>query len=266
MNYVELNSGHKIPQVGLGTWRVLGDDAYNMVLTALKNGYRHIDTAMIYHNEEDVGRAIKDSGIPREELFVTTKLWNDDQEDVETALNTSLKKLGLEYVDLYLMHWPLPTRINAYAKMEQLQKAGRIRSIGVSNFTENHLKDLLENCEIPPAVNQIEFNPFLQQKEISNFCREQGIAIEAYCPLAHGQVLDNEKLAVTADKYGKSPAQIILKWSVQSGAIVIPKSIKEQRLIENISLFDFELSEEDLVEIASWDRGLRYCRNPYELE
>jgi len=210
-----LNNNTKIPLIGFGTWQITGQDAYEAVTAALKAGYRHIDTAMIYHNEEEVGRAIVDSGINREELSITTKLWNDDHDDVQTAFDTSLKKLGLEYVDLYLMHWPVETRLDAYSKMEAIYESGKAKAIGVSNFTERHLSELLMNSKIVPVVNQVEFNPFLNQKELKILCENKRITLEAYSPLTHANKLDDEKLQSIASHYDKSPAQILLRWAVQ---------------------------------------------------
>ncbi len=264
MNTITLNNGAEIPLVGLGTWR-MNEATYNSVLIALKAGYRHIDTAMIYNNEEEVGRAIADSGVAREEIFVTTKLWNDDQGDVQAALNLSLKKLGLDYVDLYLMHWPLPSRVEAYKEMEKLLESGRTKAIGVSNFTIRHLEELLTHSTVVPVVNQVEFNPFLNQSELKYYCEEKGIVLEAYCPLSHGTKLDNDKLLAIAKKYDKSSAQIMLRWSTQQGIVVIPKSSNEARLAENLASTDFDISDEDMREISSWNENTRVCSDPTEM-
>jgi len=257
-----LNNNTKIPLIGFGTWKITGQDAYDAVTAALKAGYRHIDTAMIYHNEQEVGRAIADSGIPREELFITTKLWNDDHDDVQAAFDTSLKKLGLEYVDLYLMHWPLETRLHAYSKMEAIYTTAKARAIGVSNFTERHLSELLMNSKIVPVVNHVEFNPFLNQKELKNLCESKGITIEAYSPLTHANKLNDEKLKIIAAKYDKSPAQVLLRWAVQQNIVVIPKSSNEGRIAENFAIFDFELSDEDLQTMNDWNEDARFCGDP----
>lgn len=240
----------------------MNEATYDSVLMALKAGYRHIDTAMIYKNEEEVGRAIADSGIPREELFITTKLWNDDHGNVSDAINLSLKKLGLEYVDLYLIHWPLPTRVEAYKDMEKLLNDGKTKAIGVSNFTIRHMEDFLNKVSVIPAVNQVEFNPFLNQKELLDYCRTKEIMLEAYCPLTHGSNLDNQKLSEIAHKYEKSPAQIMLRWSTQQGVVVLPKSTDEGRIAENLASLEFEIAKEDMTEISSWNENLRICDDP----
>lgn len=257
-----LNNSITIPLIGFGTWQLEGQAAYDAVTHALKTGYRHIDTAMIYHNEEEVGRAIADSGIPRSELFITTKLWNDDHDDVQAAFDKSLSKLGLEYIDLYLMHWPVETRLEAYKEMESIYKSGKTKAIGVSNFTERHLSELLMNTEIIPTVNQVEFNPFLNQVELKSLCDSKEIMIEAYSPLTHANKLDDEKLQLLSEKYNKSPAQILLRWGVQQDVIVIPKSSNESRIKENFEIFDFDISEDDLAMMNNWNEDARFCGDP----
>ncbi len=259
-----LNTGAQIPRIGLGTWR-MHETTYESVLAALKAGYRHIDTATVYRNEEAVGRAIAESGATREELFITTKLWNDDQDDVEAALALSLKKLGLDYVDLYLMHWPLPTRVEAYREMEKLHASGKAKAIGVSNFTIRHLEQFLPQITVIPAVNQVEFNPFLNQAELLKFCEDKNIRLEAYCPLAHGSKLDDPRLLEIAGRYNKSPAQIMLRWSVQQGIIVIPKSSSPERLRENLNILDFEISSDDMNVIGTWNENSRICGDPTDM-
>jgi diketogulonate reductase-like aldo/keto reductase len=256
-----LNTGAPIPLVGMGTWR-MHEATYSSVLTALKAGYTHIDTAMIYRNEEAVGQAIADSGVTRDKLFITTKLWNDDHGDVAGALSLSLKKLNLDYVDLYLIHWPLPSRVDAYKEMEKLQASGKAKAIGVSNFTVRHLEQLLPHISIVPAVNQVEFNPFLNQAELLAYCREKGIVLEAYCPLAHGSKLDDSRLVELAEKYGRSAAQLMLRWAVQQGIVVIPKSSSPERIAENLKIFDFDISSEDMSTIATWNENSRICGDP----
>lgn len=261
-NSIPLNDNLSIPLLGFGTWKLKGDDAYKAVTKALEVGYRHIDTATIYGNEEEVGKAIADSGVSRKEIFVTTKLWNSDHNDAENALQTSLTKLRLDHVDLYLMHWPELTRKNAWEQMIELQSQGLTASIGVSNFTERHLTELITNSNVVPAVNQVEFNPFLHQTALVSYCKEQGIALEAYSPLTHAHKLDDNRLVAIAKKYDKTPAQILLRWAVQQDIVVIPKSSNPQRIEENFDIFNFEISEDDLSKMNQWDEGARYCGDP----
>ncbi len=262
---LKLNNETTIPLVGFGTWQLQGDDAYNAVKTALAIGYRHIDTATIYQNEEEVGRAIADSGIKREDLFVTTKLWNDDHDDIEKAFETSLQKLGLEYVDLYLMHWPVETRLASYKVMEKIYALEKAKAIGVSNFTQRHLTEILIQSSVKPAVNQVEFNPFLNQQELHSYCREKNIALEAYSPLTHANKLDDEKLQAIAEKYEKTTAQVLLRWAVQQDIIVIPKSGNPDRIAQNYDVFDFELSSDDIQEMNSWNEDARFCSDPTQM-
>jgi diketogulonate reductase-like aldo/keto reductase len=262
---IPLNNDTQIPLLGFGTWQITGQDAYDATVTAIKAGYRHIDTAMIYKNEEEVGRAIADSGIPREELFVTTKLWNTDHGDVQAAFDLSLNKLGLDYVDLYLMHWPVPTRVEAYKQMEIIAESGHAKAIGVSNFTIRHLESFLPQISIKPAINQVEFHPFLNQKELHEYCKSNDIVLEAYSPLAHAKNLDSEKLKVMAVKYSKSPAQIMLRWATQQGIIVIPKSTNKNRITENLESLAFDITGDDMAEMSSWDENLRTCGDPTDM-
>ena len=236
-----------MPIIALGVWRS-HEDTKQAVLSALKNGYRHIDTAAVYGNEEAVGKAIKESGISRKDLFITTKLWNEDIRNRNTreALKTSLDKLGLDYVDLYLIHWPAEGYVEAYLEMEELQKEGLIRSIGVSNFRKSHLENLLSKVNVIPSVDQIETNPQFVDEETIQYCRNNKIVVEAWSPLGSGACLNNNDINSLVDKYHKSPAQIILRWLLQKGIVILPKSVHENRIIENINLFDFELSEEDM--------------------
>jgi diketogulonate reductase-like aldo/keto reductase len=264
-NTIKLNNNTSIPLIGFGTWQITGQDAYDAVSDALHAGYRHIDTAMIYHNEEEVGRAIADSGIAREELFITTKLWNDDHADVQAAFDLSLQKLGLDYVDLYLMHWPVATRREAYKVMEAIYKSGGAKAIGVSNFTEQHLAELLMHAEIVPVVNQVEFNPFLNQKELKDMCADKNIVIEAYSPLTHANKLDDEKLKIVAAKYKKTPAQILLRWAIQQDVVVIPKSSNPGRIAQNFDLFDFKITNDDLGLMNSWNEDARFCGDPTDM-
>lgn len=262
---IRLNSGHDIPILGFGTWQLTGDRAYTAVSEALQAGYRHIDTAAIYNNEEEVGRAIADSGISRSDLFVTTKLWNDDHVDPRGALQTSLQKLKLDYVDLYLIHWPVPERQESYRVLEMLNKDGMTKSIGVSNFTIDHLEALLQSTNITPAVNQVEFNPFLYQKELHEYCVSKNIALEAYSPLTRAHELDNTALLNLAQKYNKTSAQIMLRWAVQHNIIVIPKSGNPDRIRENADIFDFELSKEDIDTMDNWDKQQRHGSDPHQM-
>ncbi|MDQ0362751.1 aldo/keto reductase [Breznakia pachnodae] len=242
-----MNDGKEIPTIALGVWRS-GDDTKNAVLTALEAGYRHIDTASVYKNEEAVGEAIKESGIPREEIFVTTKLWNEDIQsgEVKKALEESLKKLGLDYVDLYLIHWPIEGYKEAYLEMEKLQSEGLIRSIGVSNFKVHHMKALLEVANVKPAVNQMEFSPLMQDNDILNYCNDNHIVLEAWSPLGSGSCLSIPEIQDLATKYSKSTAQIILRWLYQKGIVILPKSVHKNRILENKAIFDFTLTIDDI--------------------
>ncbi|MFP5107193.1 aldo/keto reductase [Neobacillus sp. C211] len=261
-----LNNGVKMPWFGLGVFKVEeGPELVNAVKTAIQHGYRSIDTAAIYENEEGVGQGIKESGIAREDLFVTSKVWNADlgYESTLAAYQTSLDKLGLEYLDLYLIHWPVAGKYKeAWRALETLYKEGRVRAIGVSNFQVHQLVDLMKDAEIKPMVNQVEYHPRLTQKEVQAFCREQGIQMEAWSPLMQGQLLDNEGLAAIAAKYKKSVAQIILRWDLQNGVVTIPKSTKEHRIIENSQVFDFELTQEDMHQINNLNQNHRVGPDP----
>ena len=261
-----LNNGVKMPWFGLGVFKVEeGPELVNAVKTAIKHGYRSIDTAAIYGNEEGVGQGIKESGIAREDLFITSKVWNADlgYESTLAAYQTSLDKLGLEYLDLYLIHWPVAGKYKeAWRALETLYKEGRVRAIGVSNFQVHHLEDLLKDAEVKPMVNQVEYHPRLTQNEVQAFCRENDIQMEAWSPLMQGQLLDNEVLAGIAAKYNKSVAQIILRWDLQNGVVTIPKSTKEHRIIENSQVFDFELTEEDIYQINVLNQNHRVGPDP----
>jgi len=264
-----LNNGIAMPQLGLGVWQANDEEAEQAVIWALQTGYRLIDTAAAYGNEAGVGRAIASSGIPREDIFVTTKLWNADQGYDETlhAFDTSMEKLGLDYLDLYLIHWPMPA-VNKYKDtwraFEKLYADKRIRAIGVSNFQPDHLQGLLADSQVVPAVNQIELHPYLQQGETVAACIAQDIQIESWSPLGgpRGNVLDDPVVAELGTKYSKSAAQIIIRWHIQSGFVVIPKSVHQERIQENIDVFDFELSDDDMQAIAALNRNLRMGPDP----
>uniref|UniRef100_UPI00313CEABB aldo/keto reductase n=2 Tax=Bacillus sp. OTU2372 TaxID=3043858 RepID=UPI00313CEABB len=263
-----LNNGVKMPWLGFGVFKVQeGEEVVNSVKTALEVGYRSIDTAAIYQNEEGVGKAIAESNVPREELFVTTKVWNGDQgyESTLAAFQTSLNKLGLDYLDLYLIHWPVPSKglyVETWKALEKLYKDGRVRAIGVSNFNVNHLEDLLANCEIKPMVNQVEYHPVFNQKELHDFCKKNEIQLEAWSPLMQGSLLNDPVLVEIANKYNKSTAQVILRWDIQTGVVTIPKSIKPHRIAENADIFDFELTQEDLNQISTLNQNQRQFGDP----
>lgn len=258
----KLNNGVEIPVIGLGVFRnPAGETTRNAVHCALRAGYRHIDTAKIYANEQDVGKAIAESDVPREEIFVTTKLWNTDHGYKATlkACDESLSKLGLEHLDLYLMHWPVEKlRLESWKAMEKLPQAGKCRAIGVSNFMARHINELLENCKIVPAVNQIELSPYnyLHRKEAIDLCRQNNIRVEAYSPLTKGRKLADPRLLKLAEKYGKSPAQILIRWALEQEFVVIPKSVKEHRIVENAEVFVFAISEADMVYLESFNENL----------
>jgi diketogulonate reductase-like aldo/keto reductase len=257
-----LNNGVEMPMLGLGTWQSGPSVIEDAVLWALEAGYRHIDTAAIYGNEEGVGRAIRKSGVPREEIFVTTKIWNDDHNDPVAALERSLKKLQFDYVDLYLMHWPVPERLETWKILEQLYKEKKCRAIGVSNFTIKHLKELLNRAKVVPAVNQVEFSPYLYQKELHEFCKLNKIQLEAYSPLTRGKKLNDKKLVDIANKYNKTSAQILIQWCLQHDIVVIPKSKTKKRIQENFDVFDFKISSEDIKNLDSFNENLRLCWDP----
>ena len=260
---IKLDNGVKIPILGLGVWQIPnGKACEEAVLAALKAGYRHIDTAVIYENEESVGNAIRKSKIPRKDVFITTKLWNGNHDDVENAFNESLSRLHLDYIDLYLTHFPVPERNESWKVLERICKEGKAKAIGVSNFTIRHLKELLEKTDIVPAVNQVEFHPYLYQKELLDFFNGKNIKVEAYSPLTHGYRLKDPKLVEIGKKYNKSTAQVLIKWGLQHGLIVIPKSSKKGRIMENSSVFDFEISEEDMKKLDEFNENLRTCWDP----
>jgi methylglyoxal/glyoxal reductase len=283
-----LNDGQEIPQLGLGVWQIrAGQSCEAAVLAALEAGYRHIDTAAMYGNEESVGAAIRMSGITREKIFVTTKLWNSDHGNPERALDTSLRKLKLDYVDLYLIHYPVRERRQSWRALEALQAAGKARSIGVSNFTIRHFTELLAETKTVPAVNQVEFHPYLYQRDLLDFCIGKGIVLEAYSPLTKGARLKDPRLVAIARKYAKaepqptasrrrlplvdslfthsetkSTAQILIRWALQHGLVVIPKSANRKRIFENADIFDFEITAEDMQILDRFHENLRTCWDP----
>ncbi|MGM1032347.1 MAG: aldo/keto reductase [Bacillota bacterium] len=265
-----LHNGVEMPWFGLGVFKVEeGPELVNAVKMAIKHGYRSIDTAAIYENEEGVGQGIreglKEAGISREDLFVTSKVWNADlgYESTIAAYEKSLQKLGLEYLDLYLIHWPVEGKYKeAWRALETLYKEGKVKAIGVSNFQIHHLKDLMEDAEVKPMVNQVECHPRLTQKEVQAFCKEQGIQLEAWSPLMQGELLDNEVLQAIATTHGKSVAQVILRWDLQNGIVTIPKSTKEHRIVENSTVFDFELTEEEMNQIDGLNQNHRVGPDP----
>ncbi|MFJ6527087.1 aldo/keto reductase [Streptomyces longwoodensis] len=265
---ITLNNGVEMPQLGFGVWQVADDEAERAVATALEAGYRSIDTAAIYGNEEGTGRAIAASGLAREDVFVTTKLWNGDQGYDATlrAFDTSLEKLGLDHVDLYLIHWPLPRRgtfVDSYKAFEKLQADGRARAIGVSNFLPEHLEQLIGETSVVPAVNQIELHPHLQQEAARAFHAERGIATEAWSPLGQGKgLLEVPAIVAIARKHGRTPAQIVLRWHLQLGNVVIPKSVTPSRIEENIDVFGFSLDDEDLAAISALNEDRRLGPDP----
>ena len=247
---VKLNNGVEMPKFGFGTFlSPAGKETQNAVLWALEAGYRHIDTAMIYKNEEDVGAAVAQSKISRKEIFIVTKVWNDDQgyEKTLKACDASLKRLKMDYIDLYLIHWPVRVlRGETWKALIKLQEQGKCRAIGVSNYTIRHLDELLPVTPVVPAVNQVEFNPFLYRKELLDYCHARGIRLEAYSSLSRAKKLEDPRLVAAARKYGKTPAQVALRWALQHDLVVIPKSVHRERIFENTQVFDFEITSEDM--------------------
>ncbi|GAU65996.1 putative aldo/keto reductase [Streptomyces sp. NBRC 110611] len=269
---ITLNNGVTMPQLGFGVFQIPDDEAATVIGHALDTGYRSIDTAAVYGNEEGTGRALAASGIPREELFVTTKLWNSEQgyDSTLRAFDASLAKLGLEYVDLYLIHWPVPARdtyVDTYKAFEKIYTDGRAKAIGVSNFQPAHLERLLGETSVVPAVNQIELHPRLQQAEARAFHASHGIATEAWSPLGQGKgLLEDPAIAELAAKHGRTPAQVVLRWHLQLGNVVIPKSATPSRIAENFDVFGFELDDADLAALAGLDSGTRLGPDPATFE
>ncbi|MCQ4086478.1 aldo/keto reductase [Saccharibacillus sp. JS10] len=263
---VKLNNGVEMPWFGLGVWQVEdGSEAKDSVNAAIKAGYIGIDTAAAYKNEKSVGEAIKESGVNRDDLFITSKVWNGDQgyEETLAAFEATMEKLDLDVLDLYLIHWPVKGKYkDTWRAMEKLYKDGRIRAIGVSNFQPHHLDDLLEDAEVVPAVNQVEFHPLLTQNELLDYCAKKGIQVEAWSPLARGLLFDNEVVKGLGEKYSKSPAQILLRWVLDKGVVVLTRSVKESRIIENADLFDFVLTPEEVSSLEALNNNQRTGPDP----
>lgn len=264
---IQLNDGQSIPQLGLGVFKVEAGEAERVTSDALEVGYRHIDTASFYGNEAEVGRAIAASGIPRDEITVTTKLWNTDQTRAHEAFDESLERLGLETVDLYLIHWPQPMygeALGAWRSLIEIVGSGRASSIGVSNFEIEHLQQLLEETGVVPAVNQIELHPMHQRRELVQFCREHNIAVEAWGPLSQGKsdLLERDAVVEAAAAHGKTPAQVVIRWHVQHGTIVFPKTSKRERMIENADVFDFALTDAEMAAIDAYETGRGFGADP----
>jgi diketogulonate reductase-like aldo/keto reductase len=261
-----LSNGVKMPVMGLGVYKNTDEQELSGAIEAALNaGYRHIDTAAVYNNEEGVGKAVKKSGISREELFITTKVWNTDQgyEETLAAFDKSLKALNMDYVDLYLVHWPMPgTYVDTYRALETLYDEGKVRAIGVSNFHQHHLEELFKHCKVKPMLNQVEYHPHLPQRELKAFCEEHQIQLEAWAPLKRGGLFDNPLILNMGDKYGKTPAQIILRWDIQNGVSTIPKSVTPSRIEENADVFDFKLTVEEMKQINALKNGERMGKNP----
>jgi 2,5-diketo-D-gluconate reductase A len=266
---ITLNNGVEIPQLGFGVYLIRPEDTVKAVTSALEIGYRHIDTAQMYGNEREVGVAVRDSGLPREDVFVTSKLNNNrlERDDILRSFDTSLAELGFDHLDLFLIHWPLPAVADYVARwkvMEEIYAGGRVRAIGVSNFQPRHLRDLIEATGITPAVNQVEAHPFLTQDDLRAFHAEHGIVTEAWAPIARGKVDDDAVIAEIAGRVGRTPAQVTLRWHIQRGDVVFPKSVTRSRIEENFAIFDFELEDADMTAISALDRGERTGPNPDE--
>jgi 2,5-diketo-D-gluconate reductase A len=266
---IRLNNGVEIPQLGFGVFQIKPEQTAEATRTALDVGYRHIDTAQMYGNEKEVGQALHESGIPRDQVFVTSKLNNNRQErdDILRSFDQSLADLGFDYLDLFLIHWPLPG-VSDYVKrwnvMEEIYAGGRVRAIGVSNFQPHHLRNVFASSEVKPAVNQVEVSPFLVQDEVRAFDADHEIVTEAWSPIARGKVADDPVIGGIAERLGRSPAQVTLRWHVQRGDVVFPKSVNRSRIEENFAIFDFELDESDMAAISALDRGERTGPNPDE--
>jgi diketogulonate reductase-like aldo/keto reductase len=263
---VRIAQGVEMPVLGLGVYQSRpGQETYDAVRTALEAGYRHVDTARVYGNERDVGRAIRDSGVPRDEVFVTTKLWNADHghDQALRACDQSLARLGMDRLDLYLVHWPVEgRRAETWRAMERIAADGKARAVGVSNYTIRHLDELLAQATVPPAVNQVEFHPFLFQRDLLAHCRRRGIQLEAYAPLVKAQRMEHPILVRIARKHRKSPAQVLVRWCLEHEVVVIPKSVRPERIRENLEVFDFALDADDLAALDGLDEGYRTSWDP----
>jgi 2,5-diketo-D-gluconate reductase A len=266
---VMLINGRTIPQFGFGVFQIKPEDTAEAVSIALQTGYRHIDTAEMYGNEKEVGEALAKSGLNRADVFVTSKLSNDAHlpDDARAAFDLSLEELGLDYLDLFLIHWPLPTRydgdfVSTWRTLEEFYRDGRARSIGVSNFQPHHIRRLHTEAEIPPAVNQIEVHPYLTQDDVRRFCAEHQIAVEGWSPIAQGEVLEDPTIREIAERVGKTPAQVVLRWHIERGDIIFPKSVTASRIRENFAIFDFELSGEDVEAISALNKNERTGPDP----
>ncbi|MFT7119931.1 MAG: diketogulonate reductase-like aldo/keto reductase [Neolewinella sp.] len=267
MKNILLNNGLEMPQLGLGVWQVdNGEEAINAIHWAIDAGYRHIDTAQIYKNEEAVGTALSTASIPREDIWLTTKIWNEDirQGRTTAAIEEALVRLKTDYVDLMLLHWPVDGYVAAWKELEQALASGKVRAIGLSNFMEPHLIDILEHGEVIPAVNQIEYHPYLVQAEAISLCDVHNIAITAWSPLMQGNFKDEPLFAEIGKAYGKSPAQVVLRWCLQNDIIIIPKSSNKDRIAQNGDIFDFELSEEHMIAIDELERNHRFGPDPMD--
>ena len=262
-----LRDDHEIPLLGLGVWQVPdGPETENAVRWALELGYRHVDTAQAYGNEESVGRALRDSGVPRDEVFVTTKFFPRADGDPAAEAENSLRRLGVDYVDLYLIHWPVPQiRGESWKALQKLREQGLARSIGVSNYTIPHLEELLKSSPLPPAVNQVEFHPFLYQRELLQYCEGRRIQLEAYSPLTRGRRLKHPVIKEIAAKYRKTPAQVLIRWGLQHGLVEIPKSVRSERIRENADVFDFEIGSADMARLDALDERSHLAWNPDDL-
>lgn len=261
-----LHNGVKMPGFGLGVYKAAdGEEVINAIKYAVNAGYRAVDTAALYFNEDGVGEAIKQCGLPREELFITTKVWNSDQgyESTLEAFEKSRRKLDVDYIDLYLIHWPVKEKYKeTWRAMEELYRAGKVRAIGVSNFHQHHIEDLMTTAEIKPMVNQIELHPLLSQVELRDYCRSQDIVVTAWSPLGRAHLFEEPVLVKIAEKHNKSVAQVILRWHIQNEVMVIPKSAHEHRIIENGDIFDFELNRSDMEAINTLNKNSRFGQNP----
>lgn len=260
-----LNNGLRMPVLGLGTFQSpRGEETRNAVRWALEVGYRHIDTAALYGNEEDVGQAIRESGVPRESIFLTTKLWNGDHQDALRAFEESLRRLGVDYIDLYLVHWPIKdTRLVAWRDVVKIYESGRARAVGVSNYTPAHIEEARQVSPLVPAVNQFEISPFLTRPVVVDYCKQNHIQVESYSPLARGRKWGNPVIAGLAERYGKSPAQVMIRWALEKGYVVIPKSVHRERIVENADVFDFALTAEDVQRLDGLNENAHTINPPW---